>query len=464
MRARIIGPAPALAFVFAFAALAASAAAAKPNLVLFIADDLGFEFTGCNGNAAVRTPHLDALARQGMKFSRMFAASPTCSPSRAAMLTGLWPQHNGTMGNHTDCRPDIDSLPKFLRALGYRVVLADKGDVRPPAVFDFEYLKATLPKRDDHPRMYRGEGLDTAAVDAMLAAHVRDQPDTPLCLVLGDNCPHVVWEPNRDFDPDKLPLPPIIVDTRASRAALANYYQDIQSMDEHLGAVLASLDKHGMAANTLFIFTSDQGPEWPHAKWTCYDTGLRVPFVVRWPGKTVAGSESDALGSLIDVTPTFIEAAQGTPEQNLDGRSLVGLLTGKTKRHREFIFASHTGDGEMNRFPQRCVSDGRYKLIHNLHPEREWTTHFTKVMLPPPYTNTHRQVWDTWIEKARTDPPTAGLLQILRFHPAEELYDTKEDPYELRNLATRPALNPVRESLRKELDAWRTKVKDQSGD
>lgn len=452
-----------VALALAFQATS-GAAPPRPNLVLFIADDLGIDFTGCYGNTAVRTPHLDALARAGLKFTHMFAASPTCSPSRAAMLTGLWPQRNGTMGNHTDCRPGIGSLPQFLHALGYRVVLADKGDVRPASVFDFEYLKATLPKREDHPRMYRGEGLDTAAVDTLLANHAREKPGTPLCLVIGDNCPHVVWEPNRDFDPEKLPLPPIIVDTPAARAGLANYYQDIRSMDTHLGDVLASLDKHGMAANTLVICTSDQGPEWPHAKWTCYDAGLRVPFIVRWPGKVAAGEECDALASLIDVTPTFVEAAGGAPPSSLDGRSLLGIITGSAKTHREFVFATHTGDGEMNRFPQRSVRDGRYKLIVNLHPEREWTTHFTKVELPPPYANTHKQIWDTWVEKARTDPPTAALLQIMRAHPVEELYDTRDDPFELRNLATHPDMKPVRERLRRELDAWRRQVNDLGDD
>jgi arylsulfatase A-like enzyme len=289
----------------------AEAAVGKPNIIIFVGDDLGVSFTGCYGNSAVHTPHLDALAREGMKLTRAFAASPTCSPSRAAMWTGLYPQRNGTMGNHTTCKADIASLPKLLKPLGYRVVLADKGDVRPPRVFDWETLPATLPKKPEAPRFYRAEGLDADAVDAFLAAHVREHGGQPLCLIIGDNCPHVTWEKNRDFDPAALPLPPIMADTPVTREALANYFQDIATMDAHLGAVLASVKKHGLEAGTMFVFTSDQGAEFPRSKWTCYDAGLRVPFVARWPGHIASGANG-ALVSLVDVTPTLVDIAGGT--------------------------------------------------------------------------------------------------------------------------------------------------------
>ena len=194
------------------------------------------------------------------------------------------------MGNHTDCRSGIRSLPSYLQALGYRVVAANKTDVRPKAVFDWEVVPAALPPNPDRNRRYRGEGLDTAKVDKFLASHASQRPNEPLCLILGDNCPHVVWEPNRDYDPARLPIPPFMIDTPKTRLALANYYQDITTLDRHLGDVLASLQRHGFESNTMVIVTSDQGPEWPHCKWTCYDTGLRAPFIVRWPGKARAGA------------------------------------------------------------------------------------------------------------------------------------------------------------------------------
>lgn len=458
-RKRVLGFACAVAVALALvsAAWAGGAESRPPHLVLFLSDDHGQALAGCYGNPVIRTPHIDALAREGLRLTRVFAASPTCSPSRAALYTGLYPARNGTMGNHTDCRPDISSLPTYLKGLGYRVVIANKVDVRPRSVFDFEVLQATLPPDPSRKRRYRAEGLDTRAVDAFLAAHAREQPDRPLCLILGDNGPHVVWEPNTTYDPATLPIPPYMVDTPKTRAALANYYQDITTVDRHVGDVAASLKAHGYADDTLFIYTSDQGPEWPHCKWTTYDTGLLVPFVARWPGKIRPGSVSEALVSLVDVTPTFVDLAGGRPPAGLDGRSFQDVLLGRSDAFRDRIYASHTGDGEMNRFPQRCVRDEQYKYILNLRPEVTWTTHFTKV---PGIPDSHKEVWDSWVEKARTDPRAAALVNLLEHHPAEELYDTRSDPFELDNRAADPKLAPVLQRMRGELQRWRTEQGD----
>ncbi len=428
-----------------------------PNIVVYLSDDHGIDFVGCYGNRSVHTPNIDALAREGLRFNRVFAASPTCSPSRAALWTGLYPARNGTMGNHTNSKPGVKSLPDYLRPLGYRVVLADKADVRPASVFDFEWIKATLPKDPNFNRRYREEGLDTKAVDEFLANHAKEHPDQPLCLILGDNSPHVVWERNHSYDPATLTIPPFIADTPKTRAALANYYQDISTMDQRVGEVLASLKKHGFESNTLFIYSTDQGAEWPHSKWTVYDTGLRVPFIARWPGVTQPGAVCDALISGVDLTPTFIDLARGEPVQDLDGRSFKKVLLTKEQKFRDFIFATHTGDGDMNVFPQRCVRSERYKLVLNLHPERLWTTHFTKV---DGITDSHKEVWDTWVEKAKTDPATALLVNRMEHHPAEELYDTQADPYEFNNLIEQPDLKPIRDQLRQELKSWMTQQND----
>ena len=429
----------------------AEAASRKPNIVLYLSDDHGLEFSGCYGNKAIQTPNIDALAEQGIRLDRAFAASPTCAPSRSVIYTGLYPARNGAMGNHTTCKPGTRSLPSYLKALGYRVVLANKVHIGPRTVFDFEFLKAAMPRNPKHPRRYRAEGLNVETVGRFLAAHAKEHPDQPLCLILAENSPHVIWEPNKTYDPAKLPVPPYMVDTAKTRAGLANYYQDITTMDKRIGAVTASLKKHGYEDNTLFIYTSDQGPEWPHCKWTVYDTGLRVPFVARWPGKIKPGAVSDAMISFVDVTPTFIDVAGGKGPEGLDGRSFKDVLLGKAKVFRERIYACHTGDGSMNVFPQRCVRTKRYKYVLNLRPENTWTTHFTKLKGIP---NSHADIWDTWVEKSKTDPKAAKLVDIIQHHKAEELYDTEADPYELANLAGREELKGVLEKMRGDLKKW----------
>jgi len=427
---------------------AAAATTRRPNIVMYLSDDHGYEFTGCYGDGVVHTPNIDALATEGMRFTKMFAASPTCVPSRSVLYTGLYPYRNGAMGNHTKTRQRIQSLPTYLRALGYRVVLANKVHVQPPNVFDFEILEAALPPDPANPRTHRDEGLDTQKVDAFLASHAAERGNEPLCLILADDSPHVTWEKNRDYDPAMLRVPPYMVDTPMTRRALANYYQDVTTMDGRVGEVMASLRKHGFEDTTLFIYTTDQGSEWPHSKWTVYDTGIRVPFIARWPGRIEAGSICDALVSFVDMTGTFVDVAGGDAVEHLDGRSFLDVLLGNRKDFRDYVFASHTRDGDMNVFPQRGLRDSRYKYVLNLMPENKWTTHFTKV---EGLSESHATVYNTWLEKARMDPVAARLVQTIERHGPEEVYDTQEDPYELNNIIDRSDTRPILKRMRAQL-------------
>jgi uncharacterized sulfatase len=430
----------------------------RPNIILYLADDHGWNLAGCYGQPAIQTPNLDALAKQGLRFTHAFAASPTCSPSRAVLYTGLHSARNGLMGNHTGCKPGVKSITHYLKDQGYRVVLANKTHVQPVEVFDFEYVNATLPPVPGRLRQYRTEGLDTKVIDKLLADHAKDRSSQPLCLICADSGPHVVWEKNRIYKPEALPLPPITVDTPVTRAAMANYFQDITATDQRLGDVLASAARYGFDSNTMFIYTSDQGPEWPHSKWTLYDSGLQVPFVVRWAGQARPNSVTDAMISFTDIAPTLVDAAGGAPVAGLDGSSFLAVLLDKRKEFRKEIYASHTGDGEMNRFPQRCVRDLRYKYILNLHPDRKWTTHFTLVNGIP---ESHKDLYDTWLERARTDAACAKLIETLERHPAEELYDTEKDPWELNNLAERPDMAATLARLRGRMKSMREQLQDQ---
>ena len=209
----------------------------KPNIVIYLSDDHGWEFLGCYGDKHIRTPHLDRIAEEGLRFTHAFTPTPTCAPSRSSLYTGLYPARHGAMGNHTECHADLNTLPMLLRELGYRVAIAGKKHVKPDTLFDFEYIGGFLPNREEHARKYRKEGLDVAPVGHFLSTHRRDNPEQPICLILGDSNPHVTWEPNKIYDPEELELPPYIADTPVSRRALANYYQDITTMDTRIGEI-----------------------------------------------------------------------------------------------------------------------------------------------------------------------------------------------------------------------------------
>ena len=433
-------------------------APAKLNIVLFISDDNGWTDAFCYGNAVVRTPNVDRLAREGMRFTLAFAGSPTCTPSRSVMYTGLMPQRNGAHSNHSEIRPGTRAMPYYLKALGYRVVLAGKKHIEPLDQFGFEYEDARVPDDPDFRRYYRGEALDTDAVDSVLADHVAHHKEQPLCLVIAAWAPHVVWR-YKDYDPSEVIVPPYLVDSPVTRDKIARYYSDITLMDERLGACLASLEKHGLADSTMFVYTSDQGTQFPHAKWNLYDAGIHTPLIVRWPGRVEPGTTTDALVSLVDLLPTFIAAAGGTEPIDIDGRSFLPVVLGDKTEHRDVIFATHTGDGRMNDSPAWCIRTRTHKYIANLKPENVFTTHISKGA-----DRDGLDYWREWLELAKTDERAARIIDRDMHRPAEELYDLRTDPHEQQNIAGEAAHASLLSELRSQLQTWREQQGDHEGE
>ncbi len=433
-------------------------AGAKPNLVLYVSDDHTATDCGAYGSTDVRTPNIDRLAREGLRFRQAFAGSPTCMPSRAVLYTGLMPFRNGAHANNlpgqSQCRPAVRSLPHYLTDLGYRVAQAGKTHFAPKEVFPFQRIEnSETPEPGFESRPALHMDLNVAAVESWLA---RVPTNEPFCLVVCDHSPHVVWPEKATYDPAALTVPPNHVDTPELRKSRARYYTDIAKLDANLGRVLRALENHGFASNTVLIYTTDQGAQWPFAKWGLYDQGLRVPFIVRWPGRISAGGVSDALISLVDVTPTLVELAGGHPSPDLDGRSFLGVLEARTNAHRDVIFATHSQDGRMNLSPMRCIRNARYKYILNLSPENEYTTHMDKA-------KDHdggREYWDSWVGEAASSLRAAAVLQRYHWRPREELYDTQLDPYEVHNLASDPAYADLKQDLAGRLAAWRREQND----
>jgi uncharacterized sulfatase len=421
----------------------------KPNIVLFLADDLTTRDTGPYGASRVRTPQLDALARESLRFDRAFAASPTCVPSRAALYTGLMPFRNGAHPNHSQCREGVQSLAQHFAAVGYQVVQAGKRHFAPQSVFPWDRIESSeIPEPGFEAKPGLNTDLNVAAVDRWLA---RRTDSRPLFLIVADHSPHVVWTQRATFDSAEVDVPPDHIDTPDTRRARARYYTDIEKMDRNLASLVASLRRHALWDNTAFLFTSDQGAQWAFSKWTLYDSGIRVPLLVRWPGKTRPGTHTDALVSLVDIVPTLLEGVGVPVPAGLDGESFLGVVLGATVRHRDVVFTTHTGDREWNRSPARSIRTERYKLIVNLAPRIVYTTHMDLA-------KDHdggREYWPSWEEAARTDPLAARVLDRYRHHPPEELYDVQLDPYEQHNLAEDSRYTKILADLRTRLAAWR---------
>jgi len=422
----------------------------RPHLVLFISDDHGYLDSPVYGSKVVRTPVIQKLAAEGVTMTGAFCGSPTCVPSRAVLMSGLHSARNGAEANHSQMRASVRTLPTYLKALGYQTAHFGKNHFQPRASYpDMEFVKSEV----------QGAGalnddLDTKAFEQWLAAR---QAKSPLCLVVGCHSPHVYWPANDGYDPAQVELPPTFIDTTETRAERVKYYTDITNADRQLGEIHSCVRRH-LGDNTLFVYTSDNGPQWPFAKWNLYDAGLRLPFIASWPGRIQPGTRSDALFSFTDLLPTFIEAAGGKPPEDIDGRSFLPALTGAAARHRTEIFATHSGDGNMNVYPMRCLRTDRYKYILNLHPEFEFGTHIERAGL-----RDGRIYWESWIAKAKEDAAAAALIKRYQIRPKEELYDLSRDPHELQNIAADRRFTRVVEDLRARVEKWMKEQNDQRG-
>ncbi|MEA3367655.1 MAG: sulfatase-like hydrolase/transferase, partial [Planctomycetota bacterium] len=280
---------------------ASDAPAGKPNIVLFISDDHGGRDAGCYGNADVHTPHLDRLAEEGVRFNGVFAADTLCSPSRAVLHTGLMPFRNGghVFGGHV--KKGVKTFSHYLRPLGYETALFGKTSLHPERAFPYD-----VEQKKWKP------GAAESAIPAMVDRFLSGRDNSkPLFLEVNTGNPHMPWIANRQYDPARLTLPEHYIDTPETRDALADYYTSVTTLDDTLGKVRGIVEKHGYGPNTLFIYTSDHGSNFPLAKWCLYDAGIRVPFLVRWPGKVQPGSVTDAMAGLVDVLPTIVEAGGG---------------------------------------------------------------------------------------------------------------------------------------------------------
>jgi uncharacterized sulfatase len=224
-------------------------------------------------------------------------------------------------------------------------------------------------------------------------------------------------------------------------------------MDAELGLVYdAARDKLG--TNTLFLHSSDHGAQFPFAKWNCYDAGIRTSMIVAWPGVVRAGGRSEAMVSWVDILPTLIEAAGGGAPVNIDGRSFLGVLRGEATVHRNRVFTTHSGDGNMNVYPMRSVRTADWKFILNLHPEYQFTTHIDLNPRGGGKAGYWGGYWKSWTEAAATNADAAAKVRRYHQRPREELYDLRADPHEQLNLATDPRHAARRASMRAELDSW----------
>ena len=413
----------------------AEAANRQPDIVVYLADDLSASDLPIYGGSNIPTPAIEKLAAEGMIFDRAFVASPSCAPSRAALLTGLMPARNGAEENHTYPRQGILRLPRLLNRLGYQT--AAFGKVA-------------------HSRSARDYGFDTIELPSNIPevrksvkAFLENRNDSrPLALFVGVSNPHVPWPFESTVDAESMTLPPKLLDTPQTRVQRSRYLQEVKDLDAYLGELRALTDQY-MAKDKLFVFSSDHGAQFPFGKWTLYDEGIRVPLVIARSGKIKAGTRTSAMVSWVDILPTLIDIGGGDTPERLDGRSFASVLDGETNSHRQRIFTTHSGDRKMNVYLSRSIRTDRFKLIWNPHPDFAFTTHIDLLLR-----KTSGDYFKQWTERARTDEHAARVVASHHGRPEYELYDLHNDPYEQNNLAGNAPFEEVQTALIAELKAW----------
>ncbi len=424
-----------------------SFAAERPNVLMVIADDCTFSDLPVYGGENARTPNLDAFARQGLVFNRAYLCSAMCQPCRAELYSGQYPMRNGCAWNHSASRSTTESLPHYLGELGYRVGLAGKVHVAPKSAFPFEYVGGYDKNCVRNPT----KAHDVTSVREFMTRDAKQ----PFCLVVALVEPHVPWVmgDRSEYPASDLKLPPNIADTPMTRDAFARYLAEVTYMDGQFGELLQTLELAGEADNTLVLFTSEQGAQFPGCKWTNWDTGVHTALIARWPEKIRADQRTDALVQYADVASTLIDACGGIArDKPLDGTSFLPVLFGEKSQHREFAFGMHNNVPEGPVYPIRSITDGEYHYIHNLLPAEMYIEkHLMGLkgdgLLNNPY-------WGTWIWSSSTDRRTYDLVKRYTRRPEEQLYHLIDDRYEMKNLANRPELAEVKRRLRRELDRW----------
>jgi arylsulfatase A-like enzyme len=403
-----------------------------PNIVLIIADDASLGDFGCYGHPHIKTPNVDQMAIDGVRFKHAFVTSPQCSPSRTSIWTGKYAHSMGTEDLHTPLPKNQIIVSELLRQKGYYCGNAGKFHLGKNAEHKLDFLnndiESWLKFMDIRPK------------------------DKPFFLVQGFYDPHRPYEKGAIDSPHKrkdVLVSPDLPDTDEVRDDIALYYDEISRMDAEIGKLLKRITQEGLEENTVIFFCSDNGAPFPRAKGTLYDAGIATPLIVRWKGHFKPGVR-DGLASLVDITPTILALANIEPPRDIHGRSMIAEIVSEKAPGRDYIFTErnwHDIDDHI-----RSVRDKRFKYIRNYFPREPFS--IAADLASSATFQKMRQLRDA----GRLN--TEQMLISRWPRPHEELYDLEKDPNEFRNLVYDQAYQKILTKLRRELDKWIAETND----
>lgn len=425
----------------------AEASARRPNILWITCEDTSLTL-GCYGDPRAITPNLDRLAGQGVQYTNAFAVASVCSPSRSCLITGVYPTSLGTQHlRSTVPIPDgIRCFPEYLRQSGYYCtnnVKEDYNFTTPEGCWDESSRQAHWRKRKPGQPFFSVFNF-TATHQGQVRLPEKQFAQRTARLA-----------PEERHDPAKILLPPYYPDTPVVRRDLARVYDLVTAMDKQVGDILAELEADGMAEETIVFFYSDHGMGMPRHKRTLYDSGIRVPLIIRFPEKYrdlapgKPGTATDRLVSFVDFAPTVLSLTGLKIPDYMQGRAFLGRQSGEP---RQYVFAVRDRVDEVYEL-SRAVRDKRYEYIRHYMPHRP----FMQLSVYSEQTPT-RQGWRRLAAQGELAGPESLFLRPTK--PVEELFDTQNDPFEIHNLADLPDHQQVLQRMRKVLRTWMVDTHD----
>jgi uncharacterized sulfatase len=400
----------------------------RPNILWLISEDTSPDFA-CYGNTLVKTPHVDKLAQDGIRFDNAFATCPVCSPTRSAFMTGMYQTYIGAQQHRTfETKPlpdPVKVITHYFREAGYFVSNGRDLQADKPGKTDWNF----------DPGEDAFDGTDWT----------QRAEDQPFFHQINFQMTHRTFQrdPDNPINPDDVEVPPYYPDHRITRRDWADYLESLQVLDKKIGTVLQRLEDEGLADNTIVFYFGDHGRPHVRAKQWLYEGGIRVPLLIRFPDKRKAGSVYERLVSLIDLAPTSMKLAGISPPAHLHGRD---VLSRWSRQRKEIYAARDRCDGTEDRI--RCVRTDQFKLIRNYFPDRPYTQfNGYKKQQYPVFT-----LMKIKHDKGELAPAVARFWAPSR--PEYELYDLQNDPHEINNLAGNPDFAEVKNELMDKLENW----------
>ena len=387
----------------------------KPNIIVFIADDVSWDDFGCYGNNDVVTPNIDALAKNGLIFKNAYLTTSSCSPSRNSILTGRYPHNTGAAELHTEPPLNMISFPELLKNHDYFTLQAGKFHMG-------EYAKRGFDKVNDS-KILNGDGGEKLWLES-----VKNRPKSqPFFMWFAAYDAHRVWGDNEfsgTHQPDQIEVPEYLIDGDLTRLDLAKYYDEITRFDFYIGEVIEELKLQGEYDNTLIIIMADNGRPFPHSKTRLNDQGVKTPFIVHYPNVIKENDVVNALVSSIDIAPTIMDLVGIEVKENFQGKSFYKIFDNPNQNFRNYVFAEHNWHDYESY--QRMVRNDNFLYIVNSRPQYPQEGPLDAINSPT-YIDLKSAQKNNSITKIQSEI-------FINPRPKEELYDLKKDPFQFNNL------------------------------